>query len=386
MIHKLKGMLFQLYDKIFIFVYKKNEIKKIKDARRKEIYESVKLTSKQIKSINDLFIKNYGKKVPNWWHKEYTAFTGNFDVNYFPELLYIPEFEKYMNHDSSLANVLENKNLLPIFASSTNIKMPENIIYSREYIVKNHNNKILNKNEIIETISNVGDCFYKPSTDSGSGIGCKIFNFKNGKDEISGSTVEEIVNNFDKNFVIQKRVKCHESISKLYDGSVNTFRIITYRWHDEFINCPSIMRIGQNGSYLDNAHAGGMFIAIDDDGTLHETAFTEFKTEYRCHPNTNIVFNNYKIDLFPKVIEAALEMHKSVPEIGIINWDFTIDEDGNPLLIEANINGGGIWLIQMAHGKSAFGNTTPEILEWLKFIRKVKYHDRKNYLFGKRKN
>ena len=39
---------------------------------------------------------------------------------------------------------------------------------------------------------------------------------------------------------------------------------------------PLALRIGQGGSYLDNAHVGGMFIGVNDLGELNEEAFTEF--------------------------------------------------------------------------------------------------------------
>lgn len=50
------------------------------------------------------------------------------------------------------------------------------------------------------------------------------------------------------NFVLQERIKCHESIRKIYAGSVNTFRIMTYRWHDSIVSAPVIMRIGRGGT------------------------------------------------------------------------------------------------------------------------------------------
>ena len=96
----------------------------------------------------------------------------------------------------------------------------------------------------------------------------------------------------------------------------------------KIIVTPSILRIGVNGHFLDNAHAGGIFIAVDKDGTLHKTAFTEFKTEYIKHPNIGLIFENYKIELFPEVINAAVKMHEALIQLGVINWDFTIGKDG----------------------------------------------------------
>ena len=48
-------------------------------------------------------------------------------------------------------------------------------------------------------------------------------------------------------------------------------------------------------------------------------------------------------------------MAMQLPEIGVVNWDFTVDHNNNPVLIEANIGGGSIWLTQMANGRLADG-------------------------------
>ena len=69
--------------------------------------------------------------------------------------------------------------------------------------------------------------------------------------------------------------------------------------------------------------------------------------------------------------------------VGVVNWDFTIDEYGNPVLIEGNMRLGGIWVFQMAHGKGAFGDKTSEILEWVKIMKQSSPSDRKCMLFGK---
>lgn len=82
------------------------------------------------------------------------------------------------------------------------------------------------------------------------------------------------------------------------------------------------------------------------------------------------------------VVETVKNMHYSLPTIGVINWDMTLDEEGNPVLIEANVNGGSIWLFQMAHGCGVFGDKTPEILRWIGKMDKLNYEDRQMHHFG----
>lgn len=358
------------------------EKKKFRDKRRVEICNSTKLSQEQIDSVEKLYKNNYGKKIPLTWHKSYTAYTGRFDKYYFPEILYIPEFERYMNYNQSLANVLEDKNLLYVFAKASNVRMPRMYLSCQAGIYKDAENKVLDFEKACALISNIGVCFAKPSIGTDSGRGCEVYCLVNGTDTKSGKTSGMLLKDLGKNFTIQERLVCHESIRKIYDGSVNTFRIMTYRWKNQIIVAPIIMRIGRGGSYLDNAHAGGMFIALSDDGTLHKTAFTEFKEEFVEHPDSKLKFEGYRIPLLPNVVDAVKRMHYSLPAIGVINWDMTLDESGQPVLIEANVNGGSIWLFQMAHGCGVFGERTPEILRWLHKMNETKYSNRAQYYFG----
>lgn len=378
-----KTVLRNLYDKSYIKRAKYYEKVKFKNPRRKDIWQSIILTKQQEKQIDDIFVTNYGKKIPYTWHRHFTAYTGNFDPCYFPELLYIPEFEHFMNIDKEYCKVFADKNVLPILAKQASVKMPKEILSSIDGIYRDKNYNEVPREELKKHLFNIGEAFAKPSVDTNSGKGCKLINIRNGMDEYSGQDVCKVIEDLGDNFVIQEKLKCHKDIANIYPKSVNTFRIITYRWKDGYHYMPVIMRIGRGGQYLDNAHAGGIFIGIDDDGSLKKSAFTEFHEEYLRHPDTGIVFEGYKINCFEKVITAAMKMCMMIPQVGSVNWDFTIDEEGEPVLIEANMNGGSVWLIEMAHGCGAFGELTPDILKWLKKMESTPYMDYCKYRFGR---
>lgn len=380
---RLKKTMLNCYDKLLIKRRRKCEINKFKDPRRVEIFSKIELSNGQKEAIDELYLNNYGEKISYAWHRHFTAYTGNFDKNYFPELLFIPEFEHFMNFDKQYCNVFADKNVLPMIAKALNIKTPKSIISAVNGNFRDNETQLIAKEDAITILNNVGEVFIKPSVDTGSGKGCFVANFANGTDLLSNKNVDKILDSLGDDFVIQERVKCHSSISNIYSQSVNTFRIMTYIWKNEIVVAPIIMRIGQGGACVDNAHAGGMFIAIDKDGTLHETAFTEFKDQYTVHPNSKVIFKDYKVENFSKVIESAKRLHSAICQIGCVNWDFTIDESGNPVLIEANILGGSIWLFQMAHGCSVFGDKTPEILRWIRLMKKTKASERNKFSFGK---
>lgn len=382
----IKKILFDLYDRLHILKKQNEEIKKFNDQRRKKIYNSISLSDKQKSLIDNLYKKNYEAGIPYTWHKHYTAFTGKFDQLYFPELLFIPEFERFENQFAEYANVFADKNVTEQLAKSINIKTPKTIIHCIKGLFFDNDYNQLSLIEASKRLTNIGKVFIKPTVNSSSGRDCLICNFIGEVDSTTGKKIVEVLKTLGNDYVIQELIKCSDSIRKIYSESVNTFRIITYRWKEELHNVPIIMRIGRNGNYLDNAHAGGIFIAIDEDGKLHEKAFTEFNDQFARHPDSEIEFKDYKIDHFDKVIKSAYKMHSVMSQIGCINWDFTIDNNEEPVLIEANTLGGSIWLCQMAHGKGPFGELTPEILQWLRLMKNTPKSKRDKYAFGKMNN
>lgn len=382
---RIKNFIFDCSDILKEYILKRAEVKKIKSKEHFDVYKNTYLSEEQKRNVDELYLTNYGKKISYKWHQNYTSYTGHFDINFFPELLYIPKFERYMNLNKDYSNVFENKSVLNYISNNSDIKMPKNIFSCIDGFYKDENYNDVTLEYVCDNLSNYGYCFIKPTVDTCSGEGCQLLNLVNGFDMISKKSLKDIIIKHSSNFVVQERIECSDSIKKIHPESVNTLRVMTYRWKNEILVVPLVLRIGQNGNFLDNAHAGGMFIAVENDGTLHETAFTEFNIRYNIHPNSKIIFKNYKIKNVEKVIQAAVKMHKMLPNIGCVNWDFTIDREDVPVLIEANINSGGIWIFEMAWGKGPFGVRTAEILRWINFMEKVKPHDRINYKYGRMK-
>lgn len=384
---QLKIHLHNLQERSAIKKARRREIKKFQDPRRVEIFSKIILTDQQMTEIDKVYLENYGEKIPYTWHRHFTAYTGKFDPYYFPELLFIPEFERFMNPDKSYTKVLGDKTVLPLIASSNsvNISIPETYISSTNGLLRDKSNNIITIDQAISLLENK-QAFLKPTVGTNSGMGCAIINIVNGKDTFTGEKAEKLLCRAGRNFIVQKCITCHASIRKIYAKSVNTFRIITYLWKGNVEHMPVIMRLGQGEAFLDNAHAGGMFIAVSDDGILHKEAFTEFHKSFTHHPNTGVKFEGFKIEHFPAVIDAAKKMHQAIPQVGCINWDFTIDETGVPVLIEGNMRGGSIWLIEIAHGCGAFGEHTPEILKWIRQCKSVSQLDRIQYAHGYMEN
>ena len=359
------------------------EWSEIQNPRLKKLYEPIRLTREQEEAVDRLYLENYGKKIPYIWHRLYTGFTGQFDPAYFPELLFIPKFERYENLCGNYVRVLNDKNLLPLLFARADVRLPKTVLSCARGLYSDGDFNPISAAAALSLLQNAGEVFVKPTVETNSGLGCFVARFENGVDVLSGRSAEATLSRLGNNFAVQERLVCHESIRKLYPGSVNTFRVLTYRWKDDILFAPSVMRLGRGESVVDNAGAGGIFLAIEEDGRLHRQAFSESGEVFERHPDTGIVFDGYAFPAFPKVMAAAKRLQGMIPQLGTISWDFTLDESGMPTLIEMNTLSAGIFMQQMSHGKGLFGENTAEVLRWIRLMDHTRPADREKYAFGK---
>ena len=378
----IKDQIFDTAENLLVRRARKAEIAKFRDPKRTAILDRADLSEAQTRGIDDFYLENYGRKIPYTWHRHNLAISGNFDVRFFPELLFIPEFERYMNQPPEYAKVFEDKNLLCLFADKVGVRTTKSLLSRTAGIFRDADMNEMDERTAIELAGGIGKCFAKPTVGTCSGQGCGVYDFDGGLDKATGIGIEALFDELGPDFSIQELIVCHPTIAALHPESVNTLRVMTYRWKEELRALPMLMRIGCGKSSVDNAHAGGVFIGVTDQGVLARSALTEFNERFTKHPDTGIEFDGYQIFGVERVIGAAKRMHATMPQVGIVSWDFTVDKDGEPLVIEANIRGGSIWLPQMANGIPGFGDATVEILRWLKFMNGMKPHERRNYKFG----
>ncbi len=374
------------YDKIWMLEKYKYSVKKYtKNQKRLELQKRFPLSVEQKKQIDDYYTTYYGSKIPYESHQNFAVHTGIFRPDYFADFLFMPYFEHFMNEKRNYASSFSDKGCLPFIAQAANISMPKQILVNQYGIYRDADNNYLDKNDVSQMLSNAGRVFIKPTIDSGSAKGVFSADFESGIDKKSGKLVSEVLESSKttkSNFVIQKFLKCHKDLANIYGGSVNTFRVVTYRCKDDFFVMPGVLRVGSGGGEVDNAHAGGMFMAIGDDGVIKGNAMTEFMNVYEKHPDSGIVFNGYRVNEYPKVVEAALKLQAMVPELGTVAWDLTIGESGEPVLIEANFIFGGFWIIQCAHACAPFGKRQPEVLRWISKMKSLPYSKRGKFAFG----
>lgn len=242
------------------------------------------------------------------------------------------------------------------------------------YYDDKYNRIALTDNNTLLDILTASECqkiVIKPTVDSCSGRGVKLFQNNNGKwQDLSSNdvlTLEYLNRNYGTNFIVQECLVQADFMAYYNPTSVNTLRLTLYRSvkTDECHIPSAIIRIGKNGSLVDNAHAGGGYVGIHtENGELCKSVLDQDGRS--ANTFNGIDFSQeHKIPNWDKVVEFAKYIGSQVPHHRLLALDIMVDKSGNPRLIEFNCEAYGMWLFQFTMG-AALGEYTDEIIEYCK--------------------
>ena len=215
------------------------------------------------------------------------------------------------------------------------------------------NKSLCTKEQLKKLFSHDLDLFAKPS-DGMMGKGVFRLQTKDSKAYYDGieHDIDELISIiFSADYLLQETITQHEKMSLLCSSSVNTIRLQTVMDKDgRVIPFGAMVRIGREGSSVDNWAKGGIIVGINDNGRLKEIGLLkpQYGTTTNKHPDTHLVFKDYEIPFFQEAVNKAIELHKIMYRSHSIGWDIAITENG-PLFIEGN-DRWEISMVQAVHG------------------------------------
>ena len=111
-------------------------------------------------------------------------------------------------------------------------------------------------------------------------------------------------------------------------------------------NCADLLyamhRFGTSRSqFVDNVSSGGIFAQIDIETGVMTKAKTLFTSDYTSkgfctHPDTKSQIEGVKIPNWEEIVDRLLYAHQCFPYYKFFAWDVTIDEKGEPWILEIN--------------------------------------------------
>ena len=358
--HSLKQKLEFLPVKLVILVTSLDEDRAI--LAKRKIYKNIRWTKEQKKQFDFFWQQAYGKRISDKWHRLYQACSGEFAVDYIPEKLYSTKIEPKMN-DALYAKALEDKSMVELLSHNCKCVVPSTLLLCSDAQFYNEHRIPISKKQAIQSLVN-RRFIVKPTVGTSSGKGITILDSKETNNE---DFLNRVLDEQGKDFIVQAVINPHPVFATLNQSSINTIRITTFLINNVIHHAPLALRIGRSGKCVDNIHAGGLVVGVSEDGYLLSDAFElgygDKTKRFSKHPDSGVIFSGYKLPCIDRIIESAHMMHGRYPHIGIISWDYTVNEDSMPVLIEANIMGQSAWIVQMIHGKGLFGEHTKDILE-----------------------
>lgn len=230
------------------------------------------------------------------------------------------------------------------------------------------------KYDVADEYSGIERIIIKPSANSCSGSQVKLFQRVLEDDEkscfvddngcpLDGDFLSRY--NYGRNFVLQEAIGQHPYISQFCSTSVNTMRLCTYRsvTDESILMFAAALRIGHEGSVVDNLHAGGGFVKIDvETGKLGHELYDRYGNVSKSINGVNME-NDFQIPGWKSIYEFGISIAKQNHHMRLLALDVALDANNKPRLIEYNCVDFAFW-IPMFTGQQVFGDKMEEVIEY----------------------
>lgn len=275
--------------------------------------------------------------------------------------LYVePRLNQYL-----LSKAIEQKNSYDLYMD--NVKTPKTLLrrINNFYYDSHYEHVKCNDTKLIDILSSYPEIIIKPSIRSGSGNSIMKFGRIDG-DYFYKKQILNVafLNDYDSDFIIQEVVKQHRFFRQFNPGSNNTIRVLTYRSvRDDAIHIlHTLLRIGRKDCFMDHDNLGGVVIAITKDGYLKDCAIDAKGIKHESFNNINFKEIS-RVPFIEDIHQAAEQIAGKIYYGRLLAMDFTINENGEPLLIDINCESNGVSQYQMNNG-TLFREFTVEVLDF----------------------
>lgn len=326
---------------------KDTSFQRLKEAR--SIYHNwTPLTDNQKKEIAAYWGLKHPAKSDFITHEIMMNVKGDYDVRYCSEKI----FRVYLDPALGNRNLIwawDDKNYFDRFQPG--IPFPHTFVRNVNGYFLDHDYNPVSMEEAKKIILANLPLIIKPALLCGGGL--KTGEGKGVKLITCEKEAEEIFSSYKKNYLLQEVVEQCDELKKMSPRSVNTFRLVTAMVKGEPKLLTSHLLCNTTDAVASNTNLGPgegvVIIATDHDGKLYDTGYFENSQKIKTLPS-GFTFGQLQIPSYNEMVNLALEAQKSMPMLGIIGWDVTIDINNKPVFIEWNLHGIEIYHSQLSNG------------------------------------
>lgn len=320
------------------------------------------LTEQDKREIDDYW-KTFGIRIPDYsWHQWFYGVTGTKDPRFIPKPLWVYLVLPYYNNAKYL-KAYKDKNLFDRLLPEANFpatvlkKVNGDFYDADETYIPSNDKETLRKCLLAQS-----GVIVKNAVDTGSGLNVS----KHATTSVEEADAVLDLLEKEKNLIVQKLVRQHPFFAQFNESSVNILRINT--WYHEgkvHISTP-LLRFGTPGFSTDVCFIDGEeiihMLGITPDGytsdRVYELNGTWSPTEQVITPARQ------RVPSWDKITDMLRTCASKLPHFRVIGWDVTVDESGEPVVIEYNIHFPGSGPSQMTGGPM-WGDLTDEIFSFM---------------------
>lgn len=164
--------------------------------------------------------------------------------------------------------------------------------------------------------------------------------------------------------IFQEVLLQSDFMANLNPDSVNTFRLLTLNINGKCSVLSSFVRMGAKGAFVDNlSSGGGALVGVDNEGNLCDYGIRKDYSKVYEAPS-GLPFKGMKVPEWNSIKEKIIGFHQHLPHANLIGWDIAIDSDGEPIVIEVNLDSAEIEAHQIFNGP-VFGKRFDEVREYI---------------------
>ncbi|MBO6057622.1 MAG: hypothetical protein J6P64_05340 [Bacteroidales bacterium] len=319
--------------------------------------ELPELSKEAKKRIDDFWIKYIHRPIGYTYFRSVVFFLGKEPQDlylYIPRYIWYPFMYNILN-PPTVTKAFSDKILFPLLFPS--VKHPRIIIgyYNGSYITDKFS-PITEEQAIARVLDYGKPIIIKQSVDTKGGKGIEFL------DQYDSEILRKTFDSRKKNFLVQEIIEQSDDIAFFNPSSLNTIRLETLYFKGKSTVVFRMLRHGVKGMRLDNLSSGGIGVGIREDGTLSLACFDDINGIIDTHYSGK-KYSECKIPNFSTLCDTACRLHYYVSQVGFIGWDFALDKNNEPVLIEANFYHPGM-NDQFLNEKPLFGNRTQEVIDY----------------------
>ncbi len=287
------------------------------------------------------------KSVNAKWAQYYWSKNGIASPYYIPTDLWFSRICRKMNELQLFRwPQLQDKNYLDVVFPD--VRRPEVLVrnISGQYLDREYRG--ISEEEAVSLCLSESEVIIKPSISSKGGKGIEFIRTDEG-----GDPTEKIRENLRKrqgDFAVQKVLHQHPVMAGLNPDSINTLRVLTMLWNGEVIILGSLVRIGRSGCRIDNPHTSdGVSCVLTAEGKMIDTAYDRNWNAHDVLPNGQKP-GGFAVPEYERILETVKRLHFRISHSRLVGWDMTVSEDGEPILIEANLDYPEVYFHQIGSG------------------------------------